>query len=67
MTIIWPLAIISLISLVAAVFAGIKAVQDKDMAQHPWVWLAILGLVLISLASGLVSWWAWRFTQEFDF
>ena len=67
MTIIWPLAIISLTSLVAAVFAGIKAVQDKDVAQHPWVWLAILALVLIGVASGLVSWWAWRFRQEFYF
>lgn len=68
MTIIFPLAIVALVSLAAAVSAGVKSVSPHtEASQRPGLRIAAVLLTIVGLAAGLVSWWAWRFSEEFYF
>ncbi len=68
MTIIFPMAIVALVLLALAVLAGVKgASQHTEASQRAGLKIAAVLLTIFALAAGFVSWWAWRFYEEFDF
>ena len=68
MTIIFPMAFVALVLLALAVLAGVKgASQHTEASQRAGLRIAAVLLTILSLAAGFVSWWAWRFYEEFDF
>ncbi|HEV2123701.1 MAG TPA: hypothetical protein VGW38_13115 [Chloroflexota bacterium] len=68
MTIIFPLAILALVSLAVAVWAGVKgASPHTEASQRSVLRLVAVFLTIVALVAGSMSWWSWRFIEEWDF
>lgn len=68
MSIIFPIALLGLVSLAIAVLTGVRAASsDATPAQRSGLWVVAAILAVLALAAGFCAWWLWRFSEEFTF